>query len=149
VIGAEENDQFAGANAGRATEPTPAGCDGVTVPCNYASGQIGELQANIKGLLSTTASAGTPFDIEPQGASIYVHGKPAAYDHGYYSPNIDVTWVGIAGKGVKVNGVDGPDPAAGNQPHDPESTNTVPQATRSARGSRRPTSGRRCSTWRA
>jgi len=51
-----------------------------------------------------------------------------AYDHGYYSPNIDVTWVGMAGKGVAVNGVDGPQPAAGNQPSDPESTHTVPQA---------------------
>src|SRR5436309_7839167 len=51
-----------------------------------------------------------------------------AYDHGYYSPNIDVTWVGIAGKGVAVNGVDGPDPAQGNQPSDAESAYTVPQA---------------------
>jgi hypothetical protein len=208
VISSEENDQFAGANVGRATAPAPAGCDGVTTPCTYPSGQIGELQANIRGLLSGTASAGTQFDIEPQGASIYVHGNPSAedptvrqlerdtaamtnphdvysgvndekivhyqagaleqrvlhmqtrdplrtptytlfpkpdyffstsganvginssfaYDHGYYSPNIDVTWVGIAGKGVAVNGVDGPEPAAGNQPSDPESTRTVPQA---------------------
>ncbi len=51
-----------------------------------------------------------------------------AYDHGYYSPNIDVTWVGMAGKGVKVNGLDGPEPDQGNQPSDPESTHTVPQA---------------------
>jgi hypothetical protein len=51
-----------------------------------------------------------------------------AYDHGYYSPNIDVTWVGFAGKGVQVNGVDGPEPSQGNQPSDPESTHTVPQA---------------------
>jgi hypothetical protein len=210
VISSEENDQFAGANVGRATQPTPAGCDGVTTPCSYAAGQIGELQANIKGLLSTSSSSGTQFDIEPQGASIYVHGQPAAndptvrqlerdtaamtnpldpysgvanekivdyqagaleqrvlhmqtvdplrtptytlfpkpdyffsttgpnvsinssfaYDHGYYSPNIDVTWVGIAGKGVAVNGVDGPSPAQGNQPSDPESTNTVPQASK-------------------
>ena len=57
VISAEENDQFAGANVGRATQPTPAGCDGVTIACHYATGQIGELQANIKGLLSTTSSA--------------------------------------------------------------------------------------------
>jgi hypothetical protein len=208
VISAEENDQFAGANVGRASQPTPAGCDGVTTPCNYPAGQIGELQANIKGLLSTSSSSGTQFDIEPQGASIYVHGQPAAndptvrqlerdtaamtnpldpysgvanekivdyqagaleqrvlhmqtvdplrtptytlfpkpdyffsttgpnvsinssfaYDHGYYSPNIDVTWVGIAGKGAKVGGVDGPEPAQGNQPSDPESTHTVPQA---------------------
>ncbi|HEY2543148.1 MAG TPA: hypothetical protein VGH92_08850 [Gaiellaceae bacterium] len=209
VISSEENDQFAGANASRAgVQPTPAGCDGVTTPCSYPTGTIGELQANIKGLLSTTASATTPFDIEPQGASIYVRGNPPAndpavrqlerdtaamtnpldpysgvanekitdyqagaleqrvlhmktvdplrfptytlfpkpdyffstsganvsinsgfaYDHGYYSPNVDVTWVGIAGKGVKVGGVDGPQPQNGNQVTDPESTKTVPQA---------------------
>ncbi len=207
VISAEENDQFAGANVGRATAPTPAGCDGVTVACNYAPGQIGELQANIKGLLSTTASSGTVFDVEPQGASIYVHGQPAAsdpsvrqlerdtaamtgndpysgvnpetivnyqagaleqrvlhmqsadplrtptysifpkgdyffstsganvgindgfaYDHGYYSPNIDVTWAGLAGPGVAVRGVDGPQPAAGNESQDPNALHTVPQA---------------------
>jgi hypothetical protein len=210
VISSEENDQFAGANAGRAAAPTPAGCDGVTTPCNYPAGTLGELQANVKGLLTGTASAGTQFDIEPQGASIYVHGNPApneptvrqlerdtaamtnphdaysgvdnepivdyqagaleqrvlhmqtidplrfptytlfpkpeyffsssgptvsinssfAYDHGYYSPNIDVTWVAIAGKGAAVNGVDGPQPEDGNQPSDPESTRTVPEASR-------------------
>jgi hypothetical protein len=209
VISSEENDQFAGANANRAgSQPTPAGCDGVTTPCNYPTGTIGELQANIKGLLSTTPNASTQFDIEPQGASIYVHGNPAAgnstvrqlerdtaamtnphdpysgvdnekitqyqagaleqrvlhmqtidplrfptytlfpkpdyffsttganvsinssfaYDHGYYSPSIDVTWVAIAGKGVAANGIDGPEPSQGNQPTDPESTKTVPQA---------------------
>jgi hypothetical protein len=31
---------------------------------------------------------------------------------------------------VAVKGVDGPEPAQGNQPSDPESTNTVPQASR-------------------
>jgi hypothetical protein len=206
VISAEENDQFSGANVGRAQTPTPAGCDGVTVACHYASGQVGEVQANIKGLLSTTSSASTQFDIEPQGAAIYVHGQPAAndpsvrqleratasmtgtdpfsgttgpiakyqagaleqqilhittadplrtptytlfpmpdyffatsganvsvnsafaYDHGYYSPNIDVTWSAFVGPGVANGGVDGPAPAGGNQPHDPNSTNTVPQA---------------------
>jgi hypothetical protein len=209
IVSAEENDQFAGANVGRGgVQPTPAGCDGVTVPCNYPTGTIGELQANIKGLLSTTASAGTQFDIEPQGASLYVHGNPAAndpavrqlerdtaamtnpldvysgvanekiakyqagaleervlhmqtsdplrfptytlfpkgdyffstsgpnvsinssfaYDHGYYSPNIDVTWAAIAGPGVAVRGIDGPTPAEGNQANDPEANNTVPQA---------------------
>ena len=51
-----------------------------------------------------------------------------AYDHGYYSPNIDITWVGMVGPGVAANGVDGPQPADGNQAHDPESTKTVPQA---------------------
>ncbi len=209
MISSEENDQFDGANVGRATQPTPAGCDGVTVPCNYSSSQIGEVQANIKGLLSTTQSANTQFDIEPQGASIYVHGQPAADDatvrqlerdtagmtadnpysgavgqhivnyqagkaeqrilhmqtsdplrtptytlfpvpdyyfstsgpnistlsgyawnHGYYSPNIDITWAGVAGPGVANNGLDGPQPADGNEANDPNSTNTVPQASR-------------------
>ena len=207
IIGAEENDQFAGANVGRATEPTPAGCDGVTVACHYTSSQDGELAANIKGLLSTTASSGTQYDVDAQGASIYVHGQPAAddptvrqmerdtaamtsnltysgrpnekiakyqagaleqrilhmqtndplrtptysifpmpdyffgttgpnvafnngfaYDHGYYSPNIDITWAGIVGPGVAVHGVDGPGPTGGNESHDPNSTHTVPEA---------------------
>jgi hypothetical protein len=210
VIGAEENDQFAGANVvGRATAPTPAGCDGVTVPCHYTSSQDGELNVNVKGLLSTTASAGTQFDVQPQGASIYVHGQPGpndptvrqlerdtgaltsnltysgvvnekiaryqadqveqrilhmqtndplrtptysifpmpdyffgaggnapgvsfnngfAYDHGYYSPNIDITWVGMVGPGVVHNVVDGPDPTGGNESQDPNSNNTVPEA---------------------
>ena len=182
---------MAAANVGRITQPTPAGCDGVAVVCHYATGQIGELQANIKGLLSTTASSGTQFDVEPQGAAIYVHGQPAAadltvrqlerdtagmtsnltysgvpnehivkyqagaleqrvlhmqtndplrtptytlfpmpdyffstsganvsinsgfaWDHGYYSPNIDITWAGIVGPGVAVRGVDGPGPVS-------------------------------------
>jgi hypothetical protein len=51
-----------------------------------------------------------------------------AYDHGYYSPNIDITWVGMVGPGVAAHGVDGPQPAAGNQSHDPEATKTVPEA---------------------
>jgi hypothetical protein len=209
MIGAEENDQFVGANVGRATEPTPARCNGVIVACNYAVGQIGELAANIKGLLSTTSSSGTQFDIEPQGAAIYVHGQPAAddptvrqlerdtaamtgnnpfsgvngekitkyqagaleqrvlhlqtadplrtptytlfpmpdyffgttganvavnpafaWDHGYYSPNIDITWAGVVGPGVAANGVNGPAPAGGNESHDPNSLNTVPDASR-------------------
>ena len=207
VISAEENDQFAGANVGRHIQPTPAGCDGVTIACHYTTGQIGELSVNINGQLAGTQSANTAFSIEPQGASIYVGGNPApdnpsvrqlerdtaamtaddpytgvagekivnyqadrigqrilhmqtadalrtptftlfpkpdyyfgttgpnlsiipryAYNHGYYSPNIDITWVGMAGPGVAKQGIDGPGPAGGNQPNDPNSTNTVPQA---------------------
>jgi hypothetical protein len=51
-----------------------------------------------------------------------------AYDHGYYSPNINVTWVGFAGPGVAKNGVDGPGPTGGNESQDPNSTRTVPEA---------------------
>ncbi|TVT30919.1 hypothetical protein FNH05_28750 [Amycolatopsis rhizosphaerae] len=207
LISSEENDQFAGANVGRAVQPTPAGCDGVATPCHYATGQVGELAANINGLLAGSASSGTRFDLEPQGASIYVPGRPRADDpavrqlerdtaamtaddpyrgvagekvvdyqagaveqrilhmssadplrtptytlfpkpdfyfstsgpnvsvlgryawnHGYYTPNIDITWAGIVGPGVAARGVDGPDPAGGNEAHDPNSTRTVPEA---------------------
>jgi hypothetical protein len=208
VIGSEENDQFDGANVGRALTPTPATCDGSAGNyCSYPAGTIGELQANIKGLLSTTASAGTAYDVEPQGASIYVHGQPGlhdptlrrlerdtaamtadnpysgahgehivkyqaggveqrilhmqtadplrtpsytmfpvpdyffattgpnvsvnpgfAYNHGYYSPNIDVTWSSFAGPGVAAHGIDGPTPEQSNESQDPNSTHTVPEA---------------------
>ena len=224
VISAEENDQMAAANVGRVTQPTPAGCDGVTVACHYATGQIGELQANIKGLLSTTASSGTQFDVEPQGAAIYVHGQPAAddptvrqlerdtaamtsnltysgvpnehivkyqagaleqrvlhmqtndplrtptytlfpmpdyffstsganvsinpgfaWDHGYYSPNIDITWAGIVGSGCR-GARRGRAGAGGRQRvARPElDAHGARRRAPSARGSRRPTCGRRC-----
>jgi hypothetical protein len=63
------------------------------------------------------------------GANVSIN-SAFAYDHGYYSPNIDITWVGFAGKGVAhaAGGVDGPSPPEGNQPQDPESQNTVPEA---------------------
>jgi hypothetical protein len=213
VISAEENDQFAGANVGRAIQPTPADCNGVSLtggtdtPCGYPTGTLGERQANIGALLAGTSSQSTKFDVEPQGASIYVHGQPGAndptvrqlerdtaamtaddpytgvanekivnyqagaleqrvlhmqtpdplrtptytifpkgdyffsatgpavtlnarfaWDHGYYSPNIDITWVGMAGPGVANRGVDGPQPAQGNEANDPNGTKTVPQA---------------------
>src|SRR5262249_7686390 len=74
VIGAEENDHLAGANGGRADAPSdPPNCDGVTTPCRYAHSQIGEVQANLPGLLASERLNTTPIDVEPQGASIYVH----------------------------------------------------------------------------
>src|SRR5262249_41249186 len=51
-----------------------------------------------------------------------------AYDHGYYSPNVDITWAAIAGPGVAVDGVDGPGPTGGNESQDPNSLHTVPEA---------------------
>jgi hypothetical protein len=207
-IGAEENDQFDGANAGRASTPTPAGCTGGANPCHYATDQIGELQVNLPSELAGTASAGTAYNVEPQGASMYVRGRPGpdaaqvrqlerdtaamtshnpysgasgehivkyqagaveqrvlhmqtadplrtptytmfpvpdyffstsgppgvsinngfAYNHGYYSPNIDITWSSFVGPGVAQRGIDGPSPGGGNQTTDPNSTRTVPAA---------------------
>jgi hypothetical protein len=61
------------------------------------------------------------------GANVSINSS-FAYNHGYYSPNIDVTWSSFVGPGVAARGVDGPQPVDGNQPHDPNSTNTVPEA---------------------
>ncbi|MGZ4394078.1 MAG: hypothetical protein ACXVZ2_01785 [Gaiellaceae bacterium] len=44
VFTVDEGDHFVGV--------TQTGCDGVTTPCNYAPGQIGELSANIDTLVS-------------------------------------------------------------------------------------------------
>ena len=221
VIGAEENDHLAGANVGRADAPAdPANCDGVTTPCRYAHNQIGEVQANLPALLQLERGNTTPFDVEPQGAAIYVHSTgpvsppandpgvrqlerdtaaitannphsgvtgekivnyqagateqrilhletadpqrtptftvfpkpdyyfdpavpacagsatPAAdcvavnskfaWNHGYYSPDIDITWSSFAGPGVRQAGVDGPSPAHSPAVADPNGGGLVP-----------------------
>jgi hypothetical protein len=203
IISAEENDHLAGANSLRASTPTPANCDGVTVACNYTASQIGERQADLPSLLQKERGDSTAFAVEPQGAAMYVNGNPAAGDpalrqlqrdtaaltannpysgvngekivnyqagaveerilhmqtadplrlpsytifpqpdyyfdstfpkcgsstnpavdcvstfahyawnHGYYSPDIDITWAGIVGPGVANMGLLGPDPQHG------------------------------------
>ncbi len=222
VIGAEENDQFDGANVGRAIEPRDAngnlGCDG-TPPCVYMTGQIGEVNTNLPGLLAAQKGNTTPFTVEPQGAAIYVTGRPGptdpavrqlerdigsltnphdpytgndnepiaaylagsveqeilhlvnadpdrtptftlfpkpdyffgspvactpadqapcasntlggaarfAWNHGYYAPTIDITWVGFVGPGVANVGLDGPEADEGPAIHDPNGGGTVPE----------------------
>lgn len=98
IVSSDEGDHEAGANVGRAEQPTPAGCDGATVSgdtvtpdvyCNYnypssTVGNFGELAININGLLAqeestSTASTltGTSFSIEPDTApEFYVNGQP-------------------------------------------------------------------------
>ncbi|MGH3496959.1 MAG: hypothetical protein ACRDP1_05805 [Nocardioidaceae bacterium] len=215
VIGAEENDHFDGANAGRAIQPS---CTGST--CSYAAGQIGELQANLPQLLASQTGDTTPFAVEPQGAAMYVTGNPAqpqptpndpavrqlerdtaaltadnpysgvsgekivnyqagateqrilhmatadplrtptytifpkpdyyfcqsaslsacpagvvinpgfAYNHGYYSPDIDITWTAFAGPGVKRRGIDGRSPEQSPAVADPNGGASVPAYSR-------------------
>jgi hypothetical protein len=43
-------------------------------------------------------------------ASTFAH---YAWNHGYYSPDVDITWAGIAGPGVANKGLLGPDPSHG------------------------------------
>jgi len=68
VVTSDEGDHFVG------SAPTPAGCDGVTVPCHYA--KVGEVDGNLTGLLAAKGIT-TPFDVEADSApGIYIHGQP-------------------------------------------------------------------------
>ena len=70
VVTADENDHFVGG------PPSPANCDGVTVPCTYS--QIGEINANLTGLLATEQGITTPFKVHSDSApTIYITGNPA------------------------------------------------------------------------
>ncbi len=70
VFTADENDHFVGG------PPSPAGCDGVTVPCTYS--QINELDANYAGLLATEQGITTPFKVHSDDApTVYITGNPS------------------------------------------------------------------------
>lgn len=69
VFTSDEGDHFVGG------APSPAGCDGVTTPCTYT--QIGEINANLAGLLATEQSITTPFKVHSDSApAVYVTGNP-------------------------------------------------------------------------
>ena len=207
VFGADEGDHFSGANVGRAETPVCTGTPLTTsYICNYAVGQVGEVNASIHGLLQFEDNDTTPFASQPQGESVYVTGNqptpvvrqlerdfgnvtvndpfdgktetavrwmadstveelmhfgnadPArvptfsafpipdvyftsgtadspkcktgttaataptncttidneyAWNHGYYAPEINNTWLGLVGPGVKNIGIDGSGPGDG------------------------------------
>ncbi len=70
IFTADEGDHFVGG------APSPAGCDGVNVPCTYS--QIGELNANLAGLLATQQNVTTPFKVHSDSApTVYITGNPA------------------------------------------------------------------------
>jgi hypothetical protein len=76
VLSSDEGDHEAGANVGRAIEPTPANCDGVHVPCSYPAGSFGELAGNLTGLLAAKGDT-TPFTVEADTApEFYLTGNP-------------------------------------------------------------------------
>jgi hypothetical protein len=90
VLSSDEGDHEAGANVGRAVQPTPANCDGATVsgttvtpdvPCTYPPGTFGELSGNITGLLATQRNNTTKFSLESDSApEFYVTGNPGEND---------------------------------------------------------------------
>jgi hypothetical protein len=73
VFTADEGDHFVGG------VPSPLGCDGVNIPCTYS--QIGELNANMAGLLATQQNITTPFLVHADSApTIYIANNPARTD---------------------------------------------------------------------
>ncbi len=90
VLSSDEGDHEAGANVGRAVQPSPQGCDGATVsgdtvtadvPCSYPAGTFGELDANVTGLLSSQENNTVPFSLENDTApEFYVTGNPGPND---------------------------------------------------------------------
>jgi hypothetical protein len=70
VFTTDEGDHFVG------DAPTPAGCDGVNTPCAY--NRVGEIEANLPGLIATQFSDTTPFTIHfDTGPTVYVTDNPA------------------------------------------------------------------------
>src|SRR6266516_3616869 len=54
--------------------PSPASCDGVTVPCTYS--KIGEISTNMAGLLATEQNITTPFNVHSDDApTVYITGN--------------------------------------------------------------------------
>src|SRR5499427_9381969 len=90
VFSTDEGDHVAGANVGRAIQPTPANCDGATVSggtvtpdvlCTYPAGSFGELSGNLTGLLATEKNNTTPFGLQNDSApEFYVTGNPGPND---------------------------------------------------------------------
>jgi hypothetical protein len=72
VFGEDENDHFVG------TAPKPADCNGVTTPCSYA--QVGEVGANLQGLLAKEQGITTSFAVHSDSAPfVYLNGQPPAH----------------------------------------------------------------------
>src|SRR5262249_19646833 len=74
LVTSDENDHYAGRLG------TPEGCDGITVPCNYGrtppNVDVGELTANLTGLLAREGITG-PFLVHADSApNIYITGNP-------------------------------------------------------------------------
>ena len=86
VLSSDEGDHVAGANVGRAIQPTPANCDGATVSgdtvtpdvqCTYPPGSFGELAGNLTGLLATQKNDTTPLSaVADSSPYIYATGNP-------------------------------------------------------------------------
>ena len=70
VFTVDEGDHFVG------DQPTPAGCDGITTPCNYD--RVGEINANMSAMIRTQFGDLNTFSVHSDDApTVYVNGTPA------------------------------------------------------------------------
>jgi hypothetical protein len=70
VFTVDEGDHFAG------DAPTPAGCDGVTTPCNY--NRVGEINGDLRRMVYTQSGDPTLFSVHSDDApNVYVNGTAA------------------------------------------------------------------------
>jgi len=104
IFSSDEGDHEAGANVGRALQPSPANCDGVTVVCTYPKGTFGELDGNVTGLLAQEEGNTTPFSMENDTApEFYLTGNPGpdtatvrAFEHAVAGLTADDPYTGNA-----------------------------------------------------
>jgi len=95
ILSSDEGDHVAGANVGRAIQPTPSNCDGATVNgdtvtpdvlCTYPAQpdgtlSFGELSGNLTGLLATQKNDTTPFNVVSDSSpEFWVTGQPGPDD---------------------------------------------------------------------
>ena len=70
VFTVDEGDHFVG------DTPTPAGCDGVTTPCNY--NRVGEINADLRRMIRTQFGDTTAFSVHSDDApTVYINGNPS------------------------------------------------------------------------
>jgi len=73
VFTVDEGDHFVG------DQPTPAGCDGVTTPCNY--NRVGEINGNLSAMIRTQFNDQTTFTVHSDDApTVYITGNPSQTD---------------------------------------------------------------------
>jgi len=67
IFTVDEGDHFVG------DQPTPAGCDGVTTPCNY--NRVGEINADLRRMVLTQFGDSTVYSVHSDDApTVYVNG---------------------------------------------------------------------------
>ena len=77
VLSSDEGDHEAGANVGRAIQPTPANCDGVTVAVHLPGGHVRRARGQRHRPARHAEDDTTPFGMENDTApEFYVNGEP-------------------------------------------------------------------------